>query len=168
MVYARPLAILCYHSDTMTRRRLVLFLLLNALVSVLVSGAAWYFYDRSHPKTDCSTNVTIPTIAPGSIHVDVVSVTGAGVIASESITLQNNDAESIQLTGWTIKNNLGSAYTFPVLTLYPGGIVRLHSGPGTDTASDLYWGLAATVWKSGELVALSDTQNIMRAFYRVP
>jgi hypothetical protein len=112
--------------------------------------------------------MTIPTIAPGRIHVDVVSVTGAGVIAGESITLQNNGAESIQLTGWTIKNNLGSTYTFPVLTLYPGGIVRLHSGPGTDTASDLYWGLTATVWKSGELVALSDTLNIMRAFYRVP
>ncbi|HEX7621666.1 MAG TPA: lamin tail domain-containing protein [Anaerolineales bacterium] len=152
----------------MTRRRMVLYLLLNALVSVLVSGTVLFFYDRANHKTDCSTSVTIPTIAPGSVNVDIVSVAGTGALESESVFLQNNGGAAIPLTGWTLKDGLGSTYTFPQLTLYPGGVVQVHSGPGIDTAADLYWERSAPVWKSGELVALYDTKNIARAFYRVP
>jgi hypothetical protein len=152
----------------MTRRRLVLFLLLNVLVSVLVTGAVLFFFDRATHKSDCSPNVTVPTLAPGSVKATIVSVSGAGTIAGESVTLQNDGDTALLLTGWTLKDSLGSTYTFPGLTLYPGGTVQVHSGPGTDTAADLYWGLSTPVWKSGELVALYDTQNIARAFYRVP
>lgn len=153
----------------MTRRRLVLYLLLNALVSALVTGAFLFYYDRANPKTDCGTNGTVPTtLAPVSINADVISVSGTGVLASETVLIQNNGEAALQLTGWTLKDNQGSIYTFPQLTLYPGGTVQVHSGPGTDTAADLYWQLSVPVWKSGELVALYDTQNMARAFYRIP
>jgi Lamin Tail Domain len=152
----------------MTRRRVVPYLLLNALVSVLVSGTVLFFYDRSNHKTDCGTSVTIPTLPSGSVNADIVSVAGAGALASESVFLQNNGGAAILLTGWTLKDGLGNSYTFPQLTLYPGGAVQVHSRPGIDTAADLFWGLPAPVWKSGELVALYDTQNIARAFFRVP
>jgi hypothetical protein len=152
----------------MTRRRLVLYLLLNALVSVLVSGAILFYYDRANHKTDCSTTEIIPTLASGSVNADIVSVTGAGALASESVIIQNNGDAALLLNGWTLKDSQGSTYTFPQLTLYPGGTVQVHSGPGTDSAADLYWGSSAPVWQSGELAALYDTKNIARAFYRVP
>jgi hypothetical protein len=147
---------------------MVLYLLLNALVSVLVSGTVLFFYDRAIHKTDCSTSETIPTLPSGSVKADIVSVGGAGALASETVILQNNGDTALLLTDWTLKDGQGSIYTFPELTLYPGGIVEVHSGPGTNTAADLFWGLSAPVWKSGELVALYDTQNIARAFYRIP
>ncbi len=152
----------------MTRRRLILYLLLNALVSVLVSGAVLFFYDRANHNSDCSSSGTIPTLPSGSVNANILSVSGVGALASESVFLQNNGDAAILLTGWTLKDDLGIIYTFPQLTLYPGGMVQVHSGPGTDSAADLYWGLTAPVWKSGDLVALYDTQNIARAFYRVP
>ncbi len=152
----------------MSHRRVVLYLLLNALVSVLVSGTVLFFYDRATHKTDCSTNEMIPTIPAGSVNADIVSVSGAGALASESVSLQNKGDSAIFLSGWTLKDGQGSTYTFPQLTLYPDGMVQIHSGAGTNTASDLFWGLFAPVWKSGELVALYDTQNIARAFYRIP
>ncbi len=93
---------------------------------------------------------------------------GPGALASETVILQNNGSDALILTGWTLKDGQGSTYTFPEITLYPGGMVQVHSGPGTNTAADLFWGLTAPVWKSGELVALYDTQNIARAFYRIP
>ncbi|HTX80041.1 MAG TPA: hypothetical protein VMC62_10245, partial [Longilinea sp.] len=62
----------------------------------------------------------------------------------------------------------GNTYTFPQLTLYPGVIVQLHTIAGQDSPSDLYWGRSTPAWTSGELVALYDSQNIARAFYRVP
>jgi len=152
----------------MTRRRLVLYLLLNALVSVLVSGAILFFYDRANHKTDCGTSEAVPTLASGGVNADIVSVTGAGVLASESVVIQNNGEAALLLSGWTLKDSQGSTYTFPQLTLYPGGTVQVHTRPGTDTAADLYWGRSEEVWESGELAALYDTQNIARAFYRVP
>jgi micrococcal nuclease len=147
---------------------LVLYLLLNALVSVLVSGAVLYFYDRANHKTDCGTGVTVPTLPSVSVNADIVSVTGAGSLTSESVIIQNNGDAPLLLTGWTLKDSQGSTYIFPQLTLYPAGTVQVHTGPGTDTAADLYWQRSAAVWKSGELVALYDAQNIARAFYRVP
>ncbi len=159
---------MCYHTDTMSRRRLVLYLLLNALVSVLVSGTVLFFYDRATQKSDCTTSETIPTLPSGIVNADIVSVTGAGALASEAVILQNNGDTALLLIGWTLKDSQGSAYTFPELTLYPGGIVQIHSEAGTNTAADLFWGLTAPAWKSGDLVALYDTQNIARAFYRIP
>ena len=152
----------------MNRSRLIPYLFLNVLVSVLVSGTVLYFYDRATQKKDCSPVVTAPTLSSVTISANILSVSGAGALGSESVLLQNNGLEPIILTGWTLKNVEGSSYIFPQLTLYPGGTVQVHSGNGTDTAADLYCGLSSPVWKSGELVALYDTQNIARAFYRVP
>jgi competence protein ComEC len=147
---------------------MVLYLLLNALVSVLVSGTVLFFYDRATHTPDCSTSETIPTLPPGSVNADIVSVGGAGALVAETVILQNNGDTPLLLTGWTLKDGQSSTYTFPQLTLYPGGIVEVHSGTGTNTAADLFWGLTAPAWRSGELVALYDTQNIARAFYRIP
>jgi micrococcal nuclease len=112
--------------------------------------------------------VTVPTLPSVSVNADIVSVTGAGSLTSESVIIQNNGDAPLLLTGWTLKDSQGSTYIFPQLTLYPAGAVQVHTGPGTDTAADLYWQRSAAVWKSGELVALYDAQNIARAFYRVP
>ena len=144
---------LCYHSGTMNRSRLIPYLFLNVLVSVLVSGAVLYFYDRANQNKDCSPVATVPTLSSVTISANILSVSGAGALGSESVLLQNNGLEPIILTGWTLKNVEGSSYIFPQLTLYPGGTVQVHSGSGTDTAADLYWGLSSPVWKSGELVA---------------
>jgi hypothetical protein len=152
----------------MTRARLVLYILLNVLISVLVAGTILYYYDRANPKTDCGAIEAVPTLASGGGKADIVSVTGAGLLASESVAIQNNGEAALLLTGWALKDGQGSTYTFPQLTLYPGSTVQVHSGSGTDTAADLYWLLSAPVWKSGGLVALYDAQNIARAFYRIP
>jgi len=152
----------------MTRRRLVLYLLLNALVSVLVSGAILYFYDRTNHKTDCGAIEIVPTLASGSVNADIVSVTGTGVLANEFVVILNKGDSALLLTGWTLKDDRGNNFTFPQLTLYSGGTVQLHTGSGHDTAADLYWQRSDPIWKSGDLVALYDTLNIARAFYRIP
>jgi len=152
----------------MTRRRLVLYLLLNALVSLLVSVTILYFYDRANRKTDCEPNRTLATNAPGGVATELVSVTATGVLDNEAIVIQNIGDPALLLSGWTLKDSQGSSYTFPELTLYPGGSIQVHTRSGIDTATDLFWGRSEPVWESGELAALYDTQNIARAFYRVP
>jgi hypothetical protein len=152
----------------MTRRRLALYLLLNAFVTVLVAWTVLYFYNRANPRQDCSTVEPLPTLASASVKVNILSVSGTGALANEAVTILNNDVSSLALNGWTLKDNQGDSYTFPQVTLFPGATLQLHTGTGTDTAADLYWQLPAPVWKSGQLVALYDPQNIARAFYRIP
>jgi len=152
-----------------SRRRLVYYLLINVFVSVLVAGSIIYYYDRNH-HVECPAVLVTATVPPGTagISVNMVGVIGAGALADERIIIQNNGTHELDLTGWSLTDNLGNTYTFPQLTLFPGVKVQLHTMPGQDSPTDLYWGRSAPVWISGELAALYDTKNIARAFYRVP
>jgi hypothetical protein len=154
-----------------SRQRLFFYVLLNIFVSALVTGSILYVYNRYYQK-DCSPTLPDnPVSTPSSlngINVAIISIAGAGSLESEITTFQNTGDSPLVMTGWMLKNKLGSSYTFPQLTLYPGGIVQLHSDTGGDTASDLYWRRTTAAWSSGELAALYDSQGIARAFYRVP
>ena len=152
-----------------SRRRLVYYLLINIFVSALVAGSIIFYYDRNH-HVECPALLVTATAPPGrdGIKVNLVGVIGAGTLMDEQIIIQNNGTQELELTGWYVTDNQGNTYTFPQLTLYPSVKMQLHTGAGQDTPTDLYWGRAAPVWSSGELAALYDTQNIARAFYRVP
>ncbi len=152
-----------------SRRRLVYYLLINIFVSVLVAGSIIYYYDRNH-HVECPAVLVTVTAPQGTtgIDVNIVGVSGAGNLSDEQVVIQNNGTQQLDLTGWTLTDNQGNTYTFPRLTLFPGVKVQLHTTAGLDTPSDLYWDLSSPVWSSGELVALYDIQNIVRAFYRIP
>jgi hypothetical protein len=153
-----------------SRWRLISYILVNVFVSALVTGTILYFYNRIYQK-DCSATLPIATTGmPSSteINVAIPDITGAGTMENEIVIIQNNGGSPLVLTGWTLKDNQGTIYTFPQLTLYSGGKVQLHTKSGSDTAADLYWRRSTAVWSSGELAALYDSQNIARAFYRVP
>ena len=151
------------------RRRLVYYLLINIFVSVLVAGSIIFYYDRNH-HVECPAALAPATLSPGTagVNVSMSGVIGAGMLADERILIQNNGTQPLDLTGWHLMDAQGNAYTFPQLTLFPGVKVQLHTIAGQDTPSDLYWGRSAALWVSGELAALYDSQNIARAFYRVP
>lgn len=149
-----------------SRRRTVSFVLLNIFVSALVTGTILFFYDRTH-QNDC-TDLPQTTSAAAHVTVVITGVSGAGTAGSEIVSVRNDGTDALVLTGWTLKDGQGNTYTFPQLTLYPDGVVQVHSASGKDTASDLYWARSNPVWTSGELAALYDAQNLARAFYRVP
>jgi hypothetical protein len=153
-----------------SRRRLVYYLLINIFVSALVAGSVIFYYDRTH-KVECTPALpNTATVLPGSgnVNVNIVGVIGAGALTDEQIIIRNDGPAELILTGWYLTDNKGITYSFPQLTLYPGVKMQLHSTVGKDTPTDLYWGRSAPVWISGELAALYDTKNIVRAFYRVP
>ncbi|PSP66455.1 endonuclease [Halobacteriales archaeon QS_1_69_70] len=43
----------------------------------------------------------------------------------------------------------GNTYTFGTVLLVRGGEVTLHTGSGTDTVTDVYWGRSSPVWDNG-------------------
>jgi hypothetical protein len=67
----------------------------------------------------------------------------------EYVCFVNIGVSAADLTGWHVRDVANNAYTFPAFTLAVGASVRLRSGAGTDTATDLYWGRGQAVWNNG-------------------
>jgi competence protein ComEC len=68
----------------------------------------------------------------------------------EYIVFANAGDEPLDMSGWIVEDEVGKTYTFPDgFTLEAGATVTLHTGSGTDTATDLYWGADSPVWNNG-------------------
>jgi hypothetical protein len=163
---------------TMDRRKLLLYLSLNALVSACVTGLILFWYDRNYRATlspgaavvrEGGTSAPAVTTTPqGDIPVEIVSVVGAGTPDVESVVIRYGGDGQLNLAGWQLKDENGNTFTFPQLTLYTDGAARVHSSAGVDTVIDLYWGAPAAVWSSGENARLYDSQGNLRAVYPIP
>lgn len=166
----------------MDRRKLFQYLLLNVFVSASVTGGILFWYDRNYRAVSRpavaqvqATSASGGDSAPASntdlqtdIPVKISSVVGSGVLTSEVVIIKFEGEGQLDLTSWQLKDDNGNTYTFPNVTLYPGGAVQVHTIAGTDTVIDLYWGIGEGVWSSGEEARLFDSQGNLRSVYRVP
>jgi micrococcal nuclease len=65
----------------------------------------------------------------------------------EWVELTNEGSVPVDMDGYTLQNAGLDLYTFGEVVLPPGATVRVYSGRGSDTATELYWGLASEeVW----------------------
>jgi micrococcal nuclease len=68
----------------------------------------------------------------------------------EYVIFENIGSDTLDLSGWSISDEAHHTYTFPNGTsVAPGETVTLHTGSGTDTASDVYWSASGAVWNNG-------------------
>lgn len=78
-------------------------------------------------------------------------------LRQQYVCIQNQDPSPVDMTGWHLQDRTGATYTFPHFTLQPERIVRVRTGEGTDTDTELYWGLRSSVWcNKGDIVSLFD------------
>ncbi len=67
---------------------------------------------------------------------------------AEWILLKNTTTSSKTLTGWTLRDASSHAYSFPRFSLAAGKAVRVHTGSGSNTAGNLYWGEGYYIWNN--------------------
>jgi hypothetical protein len=78
-------------------------------------------------------------------------------LAGELIEIANVGGQGQQLHNWTLVDVAGHTFTFPDLTLSPGGAVRVWVKSGVNTPADIYWGFQAPVWNNdGDTAYLYD------------
>jgi LysM repeat protein len=99
--------------------------------------------------------------------VSIREVKSPGALADEALVIANQGGP-VDLAGWTIRDEASHVYTFPALTLFEGGAVTLHTAAGSDTVTDLYWGLTEPVWASGRQALLSDAGGNLHTRFTVP
>jgi hypothetical protein len=66
----------------------------------------------------------------------------------EYASVRNPSSRAIQLRGVTVRDVANHVYTFPSMSLGTGRTVRIHTGSGRNTASDVYWRQSNYVWNN--------------------
>jgi hypothetical protein len=112
------------------------------------------FYAAQPPETECETGglvvqyviqlplvLTKTTVTPAAADVQLVSVTynpPGDDADGEHVVIENRGGAAQALGGWTLSDEAGWTYTFPVFNLEPGARIAVWVKPGTDTDTVLY------------------------------
>lgn len=96
-------------------------------------------------------------IAITQIHADAAGNDNHN-LNDEYVVLENTGQESLDVSGWTVSDTDEETYTFPDGTgLGPGESLTLHTGSGSNTESDHYWGKGRAIWSNdGETATVKD------------
>jgi murein DD-endopeptidase MepM/ murein hydrolase activator NlpD len=111
---------------------------------------------------------TTPSSPPREARLIINAVISPGDLTAEHVFITRTGDGQLSLAGWQLKDEAGNVFVFPQLELYKDGAVNVWTTSGVNTVVDLYWGLTAPVWGSGEKVTLLDAQGKERATYTVP
>ncbi|MBM3190008.1 MAG: lamin tail domain-containing protein, partial [Chloroflexi bacterium] len=85
----------------------------------------------------------------------------------EYVCFENYGDTAVDMTGWQVADEAGKRYTFPAFVLAPKAIVRLRTGSGINTQTDLYWESARAIWNNaGDTVYLYDGSGNLVNRYR--
>lgn len=81
----------------------------------------------------------------------------------EYVTLANAGEDDLNLSGYRIEDDVGHTYEFPDgFTLEAGASVTLRTGPGEDTATELYWNAGRAVWNNtGDSLSVYDPDGTL-------
>ena len=123
------------------------------------------------PPTPVPTDTPTPLpVTPPATEPEVVirDILGAGVLADEAVLIFNG-GRAVRMEGWTLTDAQENVYTFPNLFLGTGGSVRVHTGTGSNSATDLYWGRDAPIWgEPGDVTTLRDESSLVIGTFELP
>jgi micrococcal nuclease len=112
-------------------------------------------------ETDSDTTPSGLSVA--QIHEDAAGAERDN-LNDEYIILENLGNSSLDLSGWTVSDDADHTYSFPNgFSLGPNDTVTIHTGTGSDTSSDLYWGSESPVWNNGEdtITVRDESSNVV-------
>jgi LysM repeat protein len=110
---------------------------------------------------------SMPSPVPSTAQVLINGVEDAGNIEGESIRLLNSGGE-VSMAEWTLDDGEGHVYPFPAFTFYTTGAVYVHTGSGSDTSIDLYWGLEEAILLPGKVITLRDASGGIQDSFKIP
>jgi hypothetical protein len=81
---------------------------------------------------------------------------------AEWVAIKNTSASRKTLTGWTLRDTSSHIYHFQTFSLAAGASAKVHSGSGSNTASNLYWRQSYYVWNnSGDKAFLRNANGTL-------
>ncbi|MBU7021113.1 MAG: lamin tail domain-containing protein [Theionarchaea archaeon] len=89
----------------------------------------------------------------------------------EWVKVCNNSDTDVDLSGWTLENDVGGLFEFPQgFVIKAGSFVFVYTGSGTNSDVALYWGSPVERWNnSGDTAVLRDAEgNVMDEYEWTP
>ena len=85
-----------------------------------------------------------------------------GDTSDEYVCLTNGDSGPVDMSSWVLRNVLGRSFNFPTgFTLPVGQTVKVHTGSGTDSATDLHWAYRVNpAWEKGDKLTLHNNEDV--------
>ena len=104
-----------------------------------------------------------PTSLP-KIKIDYIHFNAPGNdrynLNGEYVVIKNYEDEAVNLKGWKLRDEYGHTYVFPSVTIPSGGTIKIYTGSGTDTETELYWGSDYPIWNNdGDTAYLYDSHG---------
>ncbi|MER6997719.1 lamin tail domain-containing protein [Streptomyces sp. NPDC000410] len=130
-------------ASSTARRIAATALAAGAIVSAVALPAAAHDDNRHHRHHRHEQRVEIgrvQTDGPGRDNRSNRSLN------AEWVEITNNSRRAVDLDGWTLRDNDGNRYRFDDVRLAGRSTVRIHTGEGRDTRTDLYQGRRNHVW----------------------
>jgi Lamin Tail Domain len=90
---------------------------------------------------------------------------------AEWVQLHNSSAHRVTLTHWTLRDRAGHLYKFGTYRLKAHGYVKIHTGKGSNTQTNRYWGHSWYIWNNnGDRATLKNANGtvIDRCAYSDP
>src|SRR5437879_1918633 len=80
----------------------------------------------------------------------------------EYVRLTHADTGPAEMSNWVLRNVLGRSYNFPPgFTLPLGQTVKVHTGAGADSATDLHWAYRVNpAWEKGDKLTLHNQEDV--------
>jgi hypothetical protein len=102
------------------------------------------------------TNAGVPNVA-----IDR-TCSKLGDASDEYVCLTNADTTPVNMGAWVLRNVMGRSYDFPQgFTLAPGQTVKVHTGPGSDTATDLHCSYSVNpAWDKDDKLTLHNNEDV--------
>ncbi|MFC6758068.1 MULTISPECIES: lamin tail domain-containing protein [Haloarcula] len=101
----------------------------------------------------------------GNLVIEEIHADAAGDdrenLNDEYVVFGNDGDTDLDLTGWTVADEVDKTYEFPDgYTLAAGDSVTLYTGAGTDTDDELYWDYGSPVWNNaGDTVTVRNSEG---------
>jgi len=114
--------------------------------------------DGRSTDADERTAITPPELRLVTVNADAAGRDGEN-LNDEYVVFENAGDRPLDLSGWTVGDAAGHEYTFGDVTLEPGDRVTLHTGSGTDTATDVYWNAGGPLWNNDGDTVTVETAN---------
>lgn len=120
----------------------------------------------SGTAADAAATPLDATAAAAGVNVRISTIIYPGQLSRERVVIVN-EGEQVELEGWKVVSPRGETYTFGRVTLFQNGFINLNSTTGSDVPSDLFWGVGAAVWQSGDEVKLVGKNDATIATFTV-
>ncbi|MEU1402236.1 lamin tail domain-containing protein [Streptomyces sp. NPDC005728] len=121
-----------------------------AIVGAVALPASADDHDRDHGRS------YRPQVAIGAVQTSPLERHNPSnrFLNQEWVEVTNGGRRAVDLDGWTLSDKDGNAYTFHHYRLDGRSSVRVHTGAGRDSATDLYQDRRRHVWDTRDTATL--------------